>query len=268
MDTAFFLLSKLVGAFIALDTLVLVSIVFAWAAVWRGKVRVAKWTLGLLSAALLALALFPAGEWLYAPLEERFPANPQLPARPDGILVLSGAENETLSARWQQVELTAAAERHLAFLMLARRYPDAKLVFTGGSGSVWPQEGRQADVAKSSFAQQGLDVSRVVFERDARNTFENVMLSRALVHPRRGERWILITSAAHMPRSVGIFCKAGWPVIPYPVDHRTLPNDMYRVGLGFANHLNLLNAAIKEWVGLAAYYVTGKTSSLFPAGCE
>ena len=112
-----------------------------------------------------------------------------------------------------------------------------------------------------------IHVSRVVFEREARNTHENAILSKALVKPGRGEKWIVITSAAHMPRSVGIFCKAGWPVIPYPVDHRTSPDYSIRLDLGIASHLEFVNAGLREWIGLVAYYVTGKTSELFPAGC-
>ncbi len=220
-----------------------------------------------MSIVLLVVALFPFGEWLLFPLETRFPANPELPKNIDGVIVLAGAENAPLSALWKQVELGGAAERHFAFLELARRYPEAKLVFTGGSGIVFAQEYKDADVAKKLFEQQGLDVSRVIFERNSRNTFENAVLSKELVKPRAGEKWLLITSAFHMPRSVGIFCKAGWPVITYPVDHYASPDNSFRIGFSLAGHFASLMLGMKEWVGLLAYYVTGKTTDLLPLGC-
>ena len=57
-------------------------------------------------------------------------------------------------------------------------------------------------------------------ERRSRNTQENAEFSKALVAPKEGERWLLVTSAFHMPRSVGLFRKAGFAVEPYPVDWR------------------------------------------------
>lgn len=267
MESIFFLLSKFVWAVIAPDSLLLIFVLFAWAMLWRGRIRLAKWSLGFLSIGLLAIALFPMGAWLLYPLETRFPANPELPSKIDGVIVLAGSENALLSALWRQVELGEAAERYLAFLELARRYPDAKLVFTGGSGNVFAQQYKEADVAKTLFEQQGMNVSRVIFERNSRNTFENAVLSKELVKPRAGEKWLLITSAFHMPRSVGIFCKARWPVIPYPVDHRNSPDNVFRISIGLAGNLNGLIFGMNEWVGLLAYYVTRKTADLLPSGC-
>lgn len=267
MDSVFFWLSKLAWLIIAPDSLLVILALVTWALLWYGMNRMAKRILGLAAIAMLIVALFPVGEWVLYPLEKRFSANPVLPQKIDGIIVLSGAEDANLSAIWNQVELGDGAERLLAFLALARRYPEAKLVFAGGSGSMVNQAHKGADVAKRLFEQQGLDVSRITFERESRNTFENAVLSKALVKPAPGENWILITSAFHMPRSVGIFCRAGWPVIPYPVDHRAWPGNLLRIDLGLAGHLGEMAMGVKEWVGLAAYYATGKTAALLPAGC-
>ncbi|MDH3392865.1 MAG: YdcF family protein, partial [Desulfobulbaceae bacterium] len=209
-------------------------------------------------------AFFPLGEWLLYPLETRFPANPELPQQVDGIIVLSGAEDAVKSAHWDQVEMGDGAERNLAFFNLARRYPSAKLVFTGGSGSLIDQTHKGADVAKSLFQNLGLDTSKIIFERESRNTYENAIYSKKMVTPGAKENWILITTAWHMPRSMGIFTKAGWPMIPYPVDHQTLPDNLFRVGLNFAPHLASVKTAVKEWMGLTAYYLAGRTSTLFP----
>lgn len=268
MNSVFFWLSKLAWLVVAPDSLLLILVLVAWVLLWRGKNRMAKRLLGLVAIAMLIVALFPVGEWMLHPLEKRFPANPALPQKIDGIIMLSGAEDAELSAAWNQVELGDGAERLLAFQALARQYPKAQLVFTGGSSSMVNQASKGADVAKRLSEQMGLDASRIVFEREARNTFENAVLSKALVKPAPGQNWILITSAFHMPRSVGIFCRAEWPVIPYPVDHHTWPGNRLHIDLNLVAHLGGMTMAIREWIGLAAYYATGKTTALLPQGCE
>ena len=267
MDSIFFWLSKLAWLIIAPDSLLLILVLMAWALLWRGKNRLAKQVLGFAAVILLTVALFPVGEWLLYPLEIRFPVNPALPQKVDGIIVLGGAENAHLSAKWNQVELGDGAERLLAFQALARQYPEAKLAFTGGNSSMVYLEHRGTDVAKMQFEQQGMNVSRIIFESKARNTYENAVFSKALVKPALGENWILVTSAFHMPRSVGIFCRAGWLAIPYPVDHRTWPGNLFRVDLELAGHLDNLVIGVREWVGLVAYYATGKTTALLPLSC-
>jgi uncharacterized SAM-binding protein YcdF (DUF218 family) len=264
MDSVFFWISKLVWLVLSPDSLLLILLIVAWVLAWRGSYRWAKRLLGLVVVALIVIALLPVGEWVFYPLENRFPTNPKLPDHVDGIIVLGGSENAVRTALWNQVEVGDCAERDLAFLMLARRYPDARLVFSGGSGSMVDQKHTGAEVMKRLCEEQGLDPARVTFEGKSRNTFENVAFSKALVQPSPGETWILVTTAWHMPRSVGIFRKAGWPILPYPVDHWTTPGHLLRIDLDLAGHLRDLTVGVKEWIGLVAYYITGKTTALFP----
>lgn len=243
----------------------LILVLIIWILLLRGHIRATKWLFSILSTILLLLALFPVGALLLSPLETRFRANPDLPKKIDGVIVLGGPENARLSALWGQVELDDGAERFLAFMAMARRFPAAKLVFSGGSGGVRGQDQKVFEVAKTLFEQQGLDVSRFIFEMDSRNTYESATFSKNLAKPVFGEKWILITSAFHMPRSIGIFCKVGWPVVPYPVDHRTSGEDVFRIGFGLDGPR--LAIGLHEWVGLVAYYLTGKTTDLVPTGC-
>ncbi len=267
MAFVFYWLSKLAWLVIVMDSLLVLLIIICWLLLMLGAIRAAKRMLGLLALLTTVIALFPVGEWVLYPLESRFATNPALPAKIDGVIMLSGGGSQRLSAQWQQPELSDAADRYLAFMAFARRYPEAKLVFTGGSASMLWQEFKGADLARTVLENQGIDPNRVLFEGESRNTYENVIFSKRLVEPQAGEHWVLITSAWHMPRSVGIFCKAGWPVIPYPVDHSSNPDYLFRVDLGFAAHLRNLNAGVKEWVGLVAYYLTGKTAEFLPGGC-
>ena len=231
-------------------------------ALWLGRLRLGGWLVGLVTALCVVVTVLPVGSWLLSPLENRFP-QPTLPEHVDGIIVLGGAINPILSAARHQPVLTDSAERLVAFVALARRYPDARLVFSGGSAALVDTTDREADVARKVFQELGLDVARVVFERDSRNTYENARFSKRLMAPKPGERWVLITSAYHMPRAVGCFREAGWPVIPYPVDYGTSP-DGDPPSFSLLAGLDGVHWALREWIGLAFYRLAGRTDRLFP----
>lgn len=268
MDTLFFYFSKLIWLLVSPDSLIFVLILVALVFMYTGKQKIAKILLTTVTALIIIIAFFPIGEWLLYPLESRFQTNPPLPEKVDGIIVLSGAEATELSHLWEQVELGAAAERGLTFIALANKYPAAKLAFTGGTGSLLKQEYKAADVAEKLFNNLSFDTKRINFERESRNTYENVIYSKKLIKPEHDKNWILITTSWHMPRSVGIFCKADWPVIPYPVDHQTKKGDIFRIDFDLSKNLHTLKIAIKEWLGLFAYYLSGKTTAFFPEQCK
>lgn len=267
MDTLFFYISKLIWLLVSPDSLLLALIILSLVLLYIGKQKLAKIILSTASGLLIIIAFFPVGEWLLYPLESRFQTNPSLPEKIDGIVILSGAEAPELSHMWNQVELGAAAERDLAFLNLARQHPKAKLIFTGGTGSLTKQDYKAADVAKILFKQQRFDIKRIMFERESRNTYENAIYSKDIAKPLKNENWILITTGWHMPRSIGIFCKAEWTVIPYPVDHQSNKENLFRIDFDLATNLDTLKTGIKEWLGLFAYYLSGKTTSLLPTQC-
>ena len=213
---------------------------------------------------VVATAL-PVGPWLLQTLEDRFP-KPQMEKAlraPHGIIVLGGSFNPGLGEDRQEISVNGAMERLLAFAALARRYPKAKLVFTGGSGDPFNQKSREADMARRLLPQFGLQERTVIYERESRNTFENARFSKKLAGPKPGERWILVTSARHMPRAVGVFRKAGWPVIPYPVDYIT-PRRIGWPRWPGLDQFGALNGAAKEWGGLMVYYLMGRSTTFFP----
>jgi uncharacterized SAM-binding protein YcdF (DUF218 family) len=269
MDTLFFWASKLVWALISPDSLLVILLASGTVLLFLPShpflYKLGRRILALTCALALLVAFLPVGEWLLYPLERRFTANPELPARVDGIIVLGGALNATRSSAWGQAETDDAAERLNAFVSLARRFPDARLVFTGGSGGLSTQDFKEADYLPTLFQEAGLGERTLEIENQSRNTWENAVFSKNLVKPQAGENWVLITSAFHMPRSTGIFCQQQWPVVPWPVDHHSDRQRLWRVELQFAGHLLELRTASKEWVGLLAYYLTGKTDRLLPA---
>jgi len=115
------------------------------------------------------------------------------------------------------------------------------------------------------FYQLGFVNHNIQFERESRNTYENAVLSKELMMPAEGENWILVTSAFHMPRAVGAFCRQQWPVIAYPVDYNSEKGNLLRLDFALDSNLGMLRLAVHEWVGLLAYRLTGKTSSVLPS---
>ena len=265
MDTLLFITSKLLWAFVSPDSLLLMLGVGAWLASVIGRVRLSRRLSSVFALSLIMIGFLPLGEWLIAPLENRFPANVALPANSKGLIVLGGAISPALSNIWGQPELNGAAERLTNFYYLANLYPDAQLVFSGGNGSVTEQQHKEADAAQVFFEQLGLNGRAILFEGESRNTIENVKNSKALVNPGADEHWILVTSASHMPRTVGVFCQQDWKVTPYPVDHHSRTGELLRLNFNFAENLSLLTSASREWLGLVAYRLLGHSNQLLPS---
>ena len=264
MDTVFFLASKVIWALISPDSLIVILGVSAWIAAILKWQRILRSVLASCALLLLLIGFFPVGEWLIAPLENRFTTNAALPSEVDGIIVLGGAILPRLSNTWQQPEVNGSADRLINFLYLARLYPNAQLVFTGGSGAVSEQEFKEAEMAQILFDQLGLAQRAIIFESESHNTSENARHSKALVTPESDENWLLVTSAFHMPRSIGVFCQEQWIVHPYPVDHYSQNGNLLRLNFSFSTNLSVLRRAVKEWVGLVAYRISGKTDRLLP----
>jgi uncharacterized SAM-binding protein YcdF (DUF218 family) len=126
-------------------------------------------------------------------------------------------------------------------------------------------DAKEGDFAGEMLESLGISRSRLTIERQLRNTLENAEFSKALVSPSPGERWLLVTSAYHMPRSVGLFRKAGFPVEPYPLDWRIgARDDLFRFTNIALEGLSRTDIAVREWLGLIAYRLSGKTDALFP----
>ena len=267
MNNMFFVVSKILGSLMLPGNLLLVILATGFLLGLTRWQKAGKRLLAAVLAASLLVALLPIDEWLLVPLEGRFPADPVLPAAVDGIIILGGGMDTLASAEWGQPQLNSAADRLTAGVMLARRYPNARLIFSGGSGLLRYPNLREADFASTWFRSQGLPDNRVFFESTSRSTAENAVYSARMAGPALGEVWVLVTSAAHMPRAVGAFCKQGWSVVPWPVDHHSLPSRRWRIEFDFAGNLSGLNTVMHEYLGLIAYAVTGKTDSLFSKGC-
>jgi len=129
---------------------------------------------------------------------------------------------------------------------------------------LFQQDLKETTVARRFFTEIGLDTGQIIYEGDSRNTHENATRTRDLVKPAPGEKWILITSAIHMPRSVGVFRAAGWTIVPYPVDYSTTGNSRYRLFRSFSSGFRNFSRGAHEWIGMLAYWALGRSDRLYP----
>lgn len=259
----FFLLSKIfwilanplsLAALLALATVVLIAV---------------RWRLSAMLMAgsaflMLALSIWTTlGALMLQPLEDRFARPATMPERVDGILVLGGGFEGGVNRVRGGYELNSSGDRFVEAAALAHRFPDAKVLISGGSGALMLDGEGDADTAPRLFEALGIDRGRLILEGQSRNTDENARFSREIADPQPGETWLLVTSAFHMPRSVALFRKAGFPVVPWPADYRTAGDETF----GFArdnvfDSLQMTALGIREWIGLVAYRLTGRTDEL------
>jgi uncharacterized SAM-binding protein YcdF (DUF218 family) len=262
----FFILSKTLG-FFASPSNVFISIGLLGLILLGTRFRRLAGGLLVTSVVLIALAGFsPLGNLLMLPLEARFPPWDSSRGPPDGIVVLGGAIDPDISAARGAVALNDAVERITVTAQLARRYPDARIIFSGGSASLLPNGLPEAPYAVRELDALGIAHERIVAEEQSRNTIENAVFSRLIADPKPGERWLLVTSAFHMPRAIAVFRAAGFPIEAYPVDWRTRgPMDALEPFTMLSDGLHQTDVAMHEWVGLVVYRLTGMTRELFPA---
>jgi uncharacterized SAM-binding protein YcdF (DUF218 family) len=261
----FFLLSKTIGTMLMPVNFLIGMGVLGAMLLCSRRARLGRRLL-VISALLLALCGFsPLGRLLILPLEQRFPAWDPAHGAPDGIVVLGGAIDPDLSAGLGRSVLGRSGDRIAAAAELARRYPNARIVFSGGNANlVHGDSAKEADYALSMLEALGVAKERMAAERLSRNTVENAEFVKEVAEPREGERWLLVTSAFHMPRSMGLFRKAGFRVEAYPVDWRTSRSEVFWFSAVSTNGLERTDIAMREWIGLTAYRLTGKIDDFLP----
>lgn len=262
----FFLVSKIFWLLVQPLSLIFLLILVGLLAYGRGWRRTG---IGFSIGALLVLGLFAfttLGALLIAPLEDRFSRPATAPENVGAVIVLGGGFGGVVSGERGIAELRDSGDRFVEALRLAQVYPQAKIIVTGGVGNPFQPSESDAEIARRFYAGFGIPEERLVFEGESRNTAENVEFTKALVDVAPGQSVLLVTSAFHMPRSMGIFRQAGLDVVPWPVDYRAVSNPGFGLELAEPSfNVNTASVAIKEWVGLLVYNLTGRTDALFPA---
>jgi uncharacterized SAM-binding protein YcdF (DUF218 family) len=261
----FFLISKVLGYLILPSNFIGFLGVAGILSLAIGYRRTA---IALLVTSVALLAVFgwsPAGPTALMALEDRFP-QPIVSGSVAGIIMLGGAVDTHITGDRNSPALNEAGERLTATAELARLYPDARVLLSGGANHlVHDDTPTESQVARDVLVKVGVPESRITIEELSRNTCENGSESAAALQAKPGEQWLLVTSASHMPRAVACFRSAGVHITPYPVDYRTRGDaDLLRPTATIAAGLAASDLAMHEWLGLLIYRVLGLTAELFP----
>ena len=256
--------SKLLGLLTTTGSLLTLALLAGLILLWGRRWRLGRMVLTIVMLAVAAVTFLPVQPMLTGLLEDRFPATPPLPDHIDGIIVLGGMIRPVVSQARGRPTLNDAAERLLEGAHLAREHPEAVVLFTGGSADPWAPNARESDFAGKALIEMGVDPARLRLEDRSRNTYENAMFSRALAPDGGKGNWILVTSAIHMPRSVGVFRKAGWNVIPWPVNYLTGGGGDWANEDLAIQRLYFLSRTVHEMVGMVYYRLRGWSECLFP----
>ena len=267
----FFYLAKVLWFMLQPSTLIALLIAYGAILIWTGWARWGRRFVTIGAILLLIAGLSPLGNALILPLEDRFPrADLDQPPAPAGFIILGGAEDRLVGTARRAPTLNEAGERMVEAAILARRFPEAKIAFSGGDAGILYKSDSEAAGAQALLTDMGIPRERLILEANARDTYENAaFLKEELTRQGElgpGKRWLLITSAYHMPRAMGAFREAGFEVEPWPVDYRTRGTaDLARPFDKVSEGLRRVDVASREWVGLLAYWLRGRSDALFPA---
>lgn len=232
--------------------------------------RTRKFALGglvVVTAASLFITIVPIGPMLSRTLETRFEKPVLENIDFAGAVTLAGSLDPYSYLERGEMHVGASADRLFTMLRFANKFPDKPVLFTGGDGNLTERGFSEAAVLEDWLGDSSMRTPNMYFEKASRNTHENAVKSMEMVYrdwPELAQKpWVLITSAHHMPRAVGAFRQAGWNVVPYPVDRFT-QDGLHLASLNVSGGIYSLGRALREWVGLTAYYWTGRTNAWFP----
>lgn len=264
----FFYLSKIIWFFLqpsaASVFLILIGLLIS-------KTRWARWSKKIVvtgAISLLLIAFSPLGRQIMIPLEDRFPLitfEEQKQQQVDGIIVLGGTIQMNVSDQRGVPSIVSGAERIIEAVKLAHHFKNARIVLAGGPNTMIATPTPDAVIVKQLMIDMGIDADRIEVEGKSRNTWENALFGKEVAKPKAGERWLLVTSAYHMPRAMGAFRKAEFKVKAYPVDYFTGGEKSRFSPFYYAlDGVTITDTATKEWLGLLVYKLTERSSAYFP----
>lgn len=248
----FFILSKIFWTLCS--PLTLLGLMIVSGMIWDKLARVA----GAGVVLFVLLGFLPVGPNLIVYLEKQYGNTVPPPYDITGIVVLGGVINGERSDIHQQISLNEYAERITEMIRLSHIYPQARIIFSGGSGEFSKGSPKESEKVRTLLKDMDINTSRFEYDGQSRNTYENMVESAKIAHPQAGDKWLLVTSAFHLPRAMAIFKKAGWDVIPYPAGYLEDGTYSWWPTLDVLGNFYKLQVATKEIVGIIAYSLTGK----------
>lgn len=253
----FNLLSKVFQILFSFDNLFLILTIIAIGFLWTRYNKIARNFLSLIALIGFIIFLFPVPDLLIHNLEYKYNSHEILPHEIDGIITTGGVDAK-ISIKKGKIQLNNQAECLTEAIVISKKYPNCKIVYAGGSSSLIDQETKSADAAKLFFESNIINSDRIIYEKYSRGTYEKIRNCYELIQPSPLEKWILITPAWRMQRTVEVCNQLGWSVIPVPVDYRS--DISFYNTMNFDRSLQLMTISLKEYIGILAYRLTGRSS--------
>ncbi|MBM4300629.1 MAG: hypothetical protein FJ121_03725 [Deltaproteobacteria bacterium] len=259
-----FVVKKIVASFFYPVALCLGILILGLFCLWATRRQRLGRVLATLGTGLLLLLSMPfISTKLLVPLEQRYPAllhpekisweGEKSGTSPKWIVVLGGGHRSDPSLPANSQISPAALGRVVEGVRLYKTIPGSKLLLSGGRGFDPVPE---AEVMARIAVLLGVRPQDVRLEPDSRDTADQAELIAKMLGR---ERFILVTSAAHMPRSMALFKKCGLQPIPAPADFRAPEAQRFSSGRFFprTSSLEEVNAAVHEYLGLAWAWLRG-----------
>ena len=214
---------------------------------------------------LLFIFIFPTGNYLIHILEKKYNQDTNLSnfEKIDGLLILGGSTDPYLSHIYNQIIFMGSAERLFESTRIIKQFPNAKVIFSGGSNKLINNNYTESDNAKQFFNEMDISQNKIIYENKSRNTFENIFLSKQISNYKKGEVWIVISSAYHLNRAILVAEKLDWKLLPYATDFQQPKKINFFPNFNLFSNLAAIQLASHEWVGLIAYYLMGRISKIY-----
>jgi len=191
----------------------------------------------------------PVSYWLLGQLEYRYPAlnSYEKIEQVDTIVILSGHALPDSYFPISSKVSSSTVFRLVEAIRLWRRISNSKIIISGHDNV--------PVIMKDFLISMGLPKEQIIIEDQANNTYENAINVKQKI----GETpFVLVTSAGHMPRSMGVFNKIGMNPIPAPTDYMVGKDPMAADFLPTIQHLMYSDLAIHEYIGMLWYKLSGR----------
>jgi uncharacterized SAM-binding protein YcdF (DUF218 family) len=180
--------------------------------------------------------------------------------QPYDVAIVLGGSMRYFNYQTKRPVYSQSVDRLMQTIALYKSGRAKKILLSGGSGMVLRQEEKESEILVNVLMQAGVPTEDIIVERESRNTFENARNSSLLLKKKYANgRFLLVTSAFHMRRSLACFKKAGLHVTPFPVDEKAgnLPLSPDTVIVPDASCLVAWDALFHEWFGMLFYRFAG-----------
>lgn len=189
-------------------------------------------------------------------LEQEYPPLTVIPADAGvkWVVVLGGGTSSDAGIPLTSRLTEASLGRLVEGIRVYRQLSGVKLIVSGGRVF---NSGADGESMQALAVALGVNPADILVDGDSPDTEAQALVVRQMV---ANDAVVLVTSASHMPRAVGLFKKAGVRVLPAPAhylvqtDEALSPTDVFPKGDGFV----LAERVVYEYLGIVWARLRGR----------